>query len=170
MTVFEVLTAVFLGAVGLVVLLGCFLMGFAVIAGIRRRRVVRVGERTTARCIRSHRPAHPASTRSSGPPRSRQRFVLEFRGPDGGLVRFEDDSTPATTREGDELTVAYLPARPERAVVVIGDEQTNWAEPVQMLAAFCVFLIVMAGIAFIGVEVLRDYASAASDPGFWIEP
>lgn len=49
-------------------------------------------------------------------------------------------------------------------------ERTALAELLQILAILGVFLIVLAGIASIGVMVLQAYASAAADPNIWIEP
>lgn len=171
MAVFDVLTGVFLSAVGLVVLLGCWLTGYAYVALLRergkRRHVLRTGERATARCVRVYSHPNPADAKPGQ--KIRQRFVLEFAGPDGDLVSFEDDATPAATRVGDELTVAYLPEQPEHSVFAPADGQQDHGEPLYpVLVFFLAFLVVMAVIAFAGVAVLQAYASAP--PGLGIEP
>ncbi|MFF5899600.1 DUF3592 domain-containing protein [Streptomyces argenteolus] len=171
MAVFEVLTAVFLVLVGLVVALGCYLIGYALVDGARRRRVVRVGVHTSARCIHAYYgSSHPSLEPPEHPRRFKRRFVLGFTGPDGELIRFEDMFVPGTTREGDELTVAYLPGRPASAVVVTGEEKPGLDETLRILAALCGFLVVMAAVAYVGVLILEGYASAAADPDTWIEP
>ncbi|WP_307543171.1 DUF3592 domain-containing protein [Streptomyces sp. V3I8] len=161
----------FLSAVGLVVLLGCWLTGYAYVALLRergtRRHVLRTGERATARCV--HVYSHPNPAIAKPGRKIRQRFVLEFAGPDGDRVSFEDDATPAATRVGDELTVAYLPAQPDHAVCAPADGQQGYGEPLYpVLVFFLGFLVVMAMVAFAGVAVLQAYASAP--PDLWIEP
>ncbi|MET9595522.1 DUF3592 domain-containing protein [Streptomyces sp. NPDC006516] len=171
MTVFDVLTVVFLVLVGLVVVTGCYLIAYVLVDSARRRRVVRIGERTPARCIHAYYgSSHPSLEPPDRPRRFKRRFVIGFTGPGGDLIRFEDISVPETTREGDELTVAYLPGRPASAVVVTGDEMPGLDETLRILAALCGFLVVMAGIAYVGVVILDGYGSLAADPGSWIEP
>ncbi|MEU5659218.1 DUF3592 domain-containing protein [Streptomyces sp. NPDC047737] len=170
-TVFDVFTAVFLVVVGLVVAFGCYLIVYVLVDSARRRRVVRIGKRTTARCIHAYYgSSHPSLEPPDRPRRFKRRFVMGFTGPGGDLIRFEDLSVPDATREGDELTVAHLPGRPESAVVVTGDEKSGLDDTLRILAALCGFLVVMAGIAYIGVAILDGYESAAADPGSWIEP
>ncbi|MFJ9012808.1 DUF3592 domain-containing protein [Streptomyces canus] len=161
----------FLTAVGLVVLLGCWLTGYAYVALLRergkRQHVLRTGERATARCVRVY--SRPNWAIAKPGQKIRQRFVLEFASPDGDRVSFEDDATPAATRVGDELTVAYLPEQPEHAVFASADGQKDHVEPLYPgLVFFLGFLVVMAVIAFAGVAVLQAYAAAP--PGLWIEP
>ncbi|MDX2549124.1 DUF3592 domain-containing protein [Streptomyces sp. WI04-05B] len=171
MAVFNALTVVFLVVVGLFAVLGCLVACGVLRESSRRRRVVRIGRRTTARCVRScHKAPQPAHAQPDRVRPPKKRFVLEFAGPDSDPIRFEDPSPPATTRVGDELTVAYLPDQPASAVVVAERERTALAELLQILAILGVFLIVLAGIASIGVMVLQAYASAAADPNIWIEP
>ncbi|MFF3611480.1 hypothetical protein [Streptomyces sp. NPDC002580] len=77
---------------------------------------------------------------------------------------------PAATEVGDELAVACLPDQPAGAVVVAERGLTALVALLQILAGFCVFLTVMAGIAFIGVLIIQGYASEAVRPDSLIAP
>lgn len=57
-----------------------------------------------------------------------------------------------------------------RRIVRVGETGNGLTESLQLHAAFCVFLVVTAVIALIGVVILQGYDAAVSDPDIWIEP
>ncbi|KAB1976637.1 DUF3592 domain-containing protein [Streptomyces triticiradicis] len=170
MAVFNALSVVFLVVVGLVAAVGCYLICSLFWFFGERRRVVRVGRRVPARCVDSYDPDPLPPPRPEKYCPRKRRFVLEYPGADGGTVRFEATSPPATTCVGDQVAVAFLPDRPGSAVVVAEADKSALVQSLQVLAILCVFLVVMAGIAFVGVEILQAYGEIVDDPNTWIEP
>ncbi|MFF3617201.1 DUF3592 domain-containing protein [Streptomyces sp. NPDC002580] len=171
MVVFDALIVMLLVAVGIVVVFGCLGAFHVFRESGRHRRVVRVGRHTQAKCVRSYdKVPQPAGPQAKGHPPPKKRFVFEFPGPDGDLVRFESTLPPEATRVGDKLTVAHLPDQPASAVVVATVEKSAVIQSLRILAGFCVFLVVMAGIAVVGVLIIQGYASGAGDPNSGIEP
>jgi hypothetical protein len=171
MVVFDVFVGVLLVVVGIVVVFGCLGAFFAVRESSRHRRVVRVGRHTQARCVSSYdKVPQPAGPRAKGHRPPKKRFAFEFPGPDGDLIRFENSLPPEATRVGDKLTVAYLPEQPASAVVVDSVEKSAVIQSLRILAGFCVFLFVMAGITVVGVLIIQGYAAEATNPNSVIEP
>ena len=70
------------------------------------------GFTSQGRCLRAY-----ATTSGGGDTmvRTTLHHVYEFATLDGRVVRFDEANGPATTVEGDIVTVHYVPDRPERA-------------------------------------------------------
>ncbi|GAA2422154.1 DUF3592 domain-containing protein [Streptomyces coeruleofuscus] len=87
------------------------------LTGIARRaqdvsRAWSSGYTSQARCLRAY------TTTSGGGDtgvRTTLHHVYEFATFDARVIRFDEANGPATTVEGDMVTVHYLPDRPERA-------------------------------------------------------
>ncbi|MGW5736078.1 MULTISPECIES: DUF3592 domain-containing protein [Streptomyces] len=101
-----------------------------------------------ARCLRTYTTTsrHGDGDRVT----STLHHVYEFTPPGGRAVRFEEDNGPATTIEGDFVTVYYAADRPEAATAHAPSPGKSTASLVALLCflgvalAFCVFFMVTA--------------------------
>jgi hypothetical protein len=111
------------------------------------RRAWASGLTAEARCLRAF-----TSTRrdSDGHRGTTQHHVYEFTAGDGRPVRFEEANGPATTVQGDVVTVYYTADRPDRATAHAPAPVRAAAGMVFLLGflglvvAFCVFFVVAA--------------------------
>ncbi|WP_210576775.1 DUF3592 domain-containing protein [Streptomyces sp. GESEQ-4] len=134
------------------------LAGYGATRLMRRARDIRGawnhGLTAEARCLRAFTTTRNDSTT--------QHHVYEFTTRDGRYIRFEEAYGPATTVEGDIVTVHYLPDRPERA--------TAHAPARGKLAAGsgCVLLFLGFFIAFCiaFMIIVHAFFSAAEGFGF----
>jgi hypothetical protein len=118
--------------------------------GVVRRTVeVRLawhgGLTAEARCLRAYTTVNRDSDgRSTG---STWHHVYEFTTAAGAPVRFEERNGPATTLEGDVVTVHYTAARPKRATAFPPGSFGNEVKALLTLAflgvvvAFCVTFV-----------------------------
>ncbi|MFE2425320.1 DUF3592 domain-containing protein [Streptomyces sp. NPDC059373] len=116
-------------------------------------RALNGGVRAEGRCVRAYTTV---SRPVDGPTRSRQHFVFEFTTAEGRQVRFEDGEAPSTTIEGDYVTVAYVPERPEKATVVREGGRTPYAKAALTLVVLGVFLAVVVAIGASGFGMFSD--------------
>jgi hypothetical protein len=112
---------------------------------VERRLAWRSGLTAEARCLRAYTTAHSDSEgRSNG---STWHHVYEYAAADGRSIRFEERNGPATTLEGDFVTVHYTAGRPQRATAFAPDSGTSEAKALLILAflgvvvAFCVAFV-----------------------------
>ncbi|MGI5375702.1 DUF3592 domain-containing protein [Streptomyces sp. CA-251387] len=77
------------------------------------RRAWNSGFTAEARCLRAYTTV--SGGRGDTSVSTTLHHVYEFMARDGRVVRFDEANGPATTVEGDIVTVHYLPERPERA-------------------------------------------------------
>lgn len=105
-----------------------------------------------ARCLRTYTTTsrHSDSSRIT----TTLHHVYEFTPSAGRPVRFEEENGPATTIEGDFVTVHYAADRPEAATAHAPSPVKNAASTVGLLCffgvmlAFCVFFMVEANGLF----------------------
>jgi hypothetical protein len=121
-------------AVAGVLLLSGGLLGTAagVRAAVRQRRLP--GGRALARVVDTPLVGPPAGSRHAGPERQ---ALLEFRTPDGRLVRLRDTSGEVRLT-GDLVVVRHPPGEPERAVCPPAGES---ADPVPVLLGLLVCVV-----------------------------
>lgn len=97
-----------------------------------------------ARCLRAYTTQH---SDSDGHRSTTWHHVYEFTTADGRATRFEERNGPATTLEGDFVTVYYTAARPQSATAVAPARVRLAVGAVAVLTflgaiiAFCVFFI-----------------------------
>ncbi|MEU5597333.1 DUF3592 domain-containing protein [Streptomyces sp. NPDC020298] len=106
-----------------------------------------------ARCLRSY------TTTSGGGDTSvttTMHHVYEFTTHDGRTVRFDETNGPATTLEGDFVTVHYLPDRPEKATAHAPARGKLAASTGCMLAFFGVFIAGCVGFIFLAHFVFAE--------------
>jgi hypothetical protein len=157
--VFSVFPVVFIGFAFLIALVPLLMM-VKIVGRLRWiRRALAGGSRAEGRCV-------AAFTRTSGTtdgaPRTRRHFVFEFTTVEGRQVRFEDGSMPATTIEGDYVTVAYVPERPEKATVVRDGARAPYAEAAFTLVMLGVFFAMAVGIGLAGFGMFSDAGEFAT--------
>lgn len=122
---------------------------FAAYRTVRRAVEVRLAWRggltAEARCLRAYTTENRDSDgRGTG---SSWHHVYEYTAADGRAVRFEEHHGPATTLEGDFVTVHYMAAHPERATAFAPGSASHEAKAFAMVAflgvivAFCVTFI-----------------------------
>ncbi|MEV0319050.1 DUF3592 domain-containing protein [Streptomyces sp. NPDC050658] len=105
-----------------------------------------------ARCLRTYTTTSRNS--DSGHTTTTLHHVYEFTPSGGTAVRFEEEHGPATTVEGDFVTVHYTADRPERATAHAPSPVKNAASTIGLLCflgvmlAFCVFFMVTANTDF----------------------
>ncbi|MFF6998151.1 DUF3592 domain-containing protein [Streptomyces sp. NPDC008313] len=112
------------------------------------RRAWSSGLTAEARCLRTftttsggHGDGHATTT---------LHHVYEFTSPAGPPVRFEEENGPATTVEGDFVTVHYPADRPHRATAHAPSPARSAASMIALLLffgvvlAFCVFFVLTA--------------------------
>ncbi|MGW2637347.1 DUF3592 domain-containing protein [Streptomyces sp. NPDC001348] len=139
------------------------MIAFVVFAAVRligrARRISSAwnsGLTAEARCLRSY-----TTTSGGGGDTSvttTMHHVYEFTTRDGRTVRFDEANGPATTLEGDHVTVHYLADRPEQATAHAPARGRLAAGTGCMLAFFGVF------IAFcLAFMVLAHFIFAESD-------
>ncbi|MFG2496764.1 DUF3592 domain-containing protein [Streptomyces sp. NPDC048441] len=102
-----------------------------------------------ARCLRTYTTT--SSRNDSSHTTTTLHHVYEFTPSAAGRpVRFEEENGPATTIEGDFVTVHYTAERPERATAHAPSPVKNAASTIGLLCffgvmlAFCVFFLVTA--------------------------
>lgn len=104
-----------------------------------------------ARCLRTYTTT---SRHSDSGHTTTHHHVYEFTPSTGRPVRFEEQHGPATTVEGDFVTVHYTADRPERATAHAPSPVKNAASTLGLLCflgvvlAFCVFFMVTANDVF----------------------
>jgi hypothetical protein len=156
---FSVFPVVFI-AVAFLIALAPLVMMVRVVARVRWiSRALNGGVRAEGRCVRAYTTMR---TTTDGPARSRQHFVFEFTTAEGRQVRFEEDEAPSTTIEGDYVTVAYVPERPEKATVVRDGGRTPYAKAALTLVMLAVFLVVAVGIGVSGFAMFSDSGDVTS--------
>ncbi|MBD0841838.1 MULTISPECIES: DUF3592 domain-containing protein [unclassified Streptomyces] len=120
----------------------------------RSRRVSRAwssGLTAEARCLRMYTTASGGGDTMV---RTTLHHVYEFTTREGRTVRFEEQNGPATTVEGDIVTVHYLADRPEQATAHAPARGRLAAESGCVLAflgvfiAFCVGFMVVVHLGF----------------------
>lgn len=158
----DVFPVVFLGLLSVIALAMLVMMAKVVGRARWSSRALSGGLRAEGRCVRAY-----TRTRGTGDGsvRSHQVFVIEFTAEQGRQVRFEDESVPSTTIEGDHLTVAYLPERPERATVVREGARAPFAEAASTLLVLGMFLVVVVGFGVAGFSMMHGL-SGDPDSGF----
>ncbi|MEU0040201.1 MULTISPECIES: DUF3592 domain-containing protein [unclassified Streptomyces] len=128
---------VFFYAVPAVIMAGVIFMAVVVVRrSLDMSRAWNSGLTAEARCVRSF-----TTTSGGGGDTSVSttlHHVYEFVTRDGRTIRFEEPNGPATTIEGDILTVHYIADRPERA--------TAHAPRRGLLAAGTVFTLVICTV------------------------
>jgi hypothetical protein len=122
-------------------------------------RALTGGLRAEGRCVRIHttQSTHheDGHTRRS----STRHYVFEFEGRDGRSVRFEDMESPSTTIEGDYVTVAYLPERPEKAAVVRDGGRVPYARAVLTVVPLALFVAFAVWLGVTGFTDVRGFGS-----------
>ncbi|MEU6002341.1 MULTISPECIES: DUF3592 domain-containing protein [unclassified Streptomyces] len=104
------------------------------------------------RCLRTYTTT--SSRSDSGHTTTTLHHVYEFTPSAGRPLRFEEENGPATTVEGDFVTVHYAADRPEKATAHEPSPFKNAAGTVATLCflgvvlAFCVFFMVSANDLF----------------------
>ncbi|MEU6823608.1 DUF3592 domain-containing protein [Streptomyces atriruber] len=134
-----------------IIALGAILMAAQVVK--RSARVSRAwnsGLTAEGRCLRAYETTHGHSDTIS----TTLHHVYEFTPRAGRPVRFEEENGPATTVEGDIVTVHYEAARPEAATAHAPRPYAMAAGTVGLLCffgvivAFCVFFMATAHSLF----------------------
>lgn len=120
---------------------------FAAFRVVRRslqiRRAWNSGLTAEARCLRMFTTTHGGSGDSSV--RTTLHHVYEFTARDGRLVRFEEEDGPATTLEGDFVTVYYAEGRDVVATAKAPGRAKLAASTVAFLAFFGVIAVFCVG-------------------------
>jgi hypothetical protein len=118
--------------------------------------------RAEARCVRIY-TTHSTSHHDGHSYRSSSRhYVFEFTAEDGRPVRFEDADAPSTTLEGDYVSVAYVPGRPEKATLVRGaGERTPYVRAALTVVPLALFVAFAVGLGVEGFASINDFG-----PGF----
>ncbi|TGA86227.1 DUF3592 domain-containing protein [Streptomyces sp. MZ04] len=112
------------------------------------RRAWSSGLTAEARCLRTYTTTSRSS--DSGHTMTTVHHVYEFTPSGGRAVRFEEENGPATTVEGDFVTVHYTADRPEKATAHAPSPVKSAASTLGLLCffgvmlAFCVFSMVTA--------------------------
>ncbi|WNM35323.1 DUF3592 domain-containing protein [Streptomyces sp. Li-HN-5-11] len=132
----------------------------AIVASLRRTRRIRSawdgGLTAEGRCLRSYTTTSGGGETSV---RTTLHHVYEFTTREGRTVRFEERNGPATTIEGDFVTVHYTAEHPERATAHPPARGRLAAESGCLLAFFGVFIAFC--LAF--MVVVHTMFSAADD-------
>lgn len=111
-----------------------------------------------ARCLRTYTTTSGSDDSIS----TTLHHVYEFLTREGRSVRFEEENGPATTLEGDIVTVHYTAARPEAATAHAPRPFAMAAGTVGMLCflglivAFCVFFMTTAHSMFAADDMFND--------------
>jgi hypothetical protein len=157
--VFSAFPVVFIGFASLIALVPLVMM-VKIVGRLRWiSRALADGLRAEGRCVAAFTRVSGAG---DGPVRSRRHFVFEFTTAGGRQVRFEDAAMPATTIEGDRVTVAYIPERPERATVVGEGARAPYAAAAVALVLLGVFLVVAVGIGVAGFRMFSEAGGFAA--------
>jgi hypothetical protein len=113
----------------------------AIVASLRRTRQIRSawngGLTAEGRCLRSYTTTSGGGETSV---RTTLHHVYEFTTREGRTVRFEERNGPATTIEGDFVTVHYTAEHPERATAHAPARGRLATESGCLLAFFGVFI------------------------------
>ncbi|MEU5767485.1 DUF3592 domain-containing protein [Streptomyces asoensis] len=131
-------------------------------AGLVRRarrtaRAWRGGLVAQARCLRSYTTVGGGGDTVVG---TTLHHVYEFTTREGRAVRFEEANGPATTLEGDVVTVHYAAGRPEEATARVPARGRLLAESGFLLLFLC------AGIALCVLFMTGVHAMSAGPDGF----
>lgn len=123
-----------------------------------------------ARCLRTYTTTSRHG--DSNHIRTTLHHVYEFTPPAGRPVRFEEENGPATTVEGDFVTVYYTADRPERATAHAPSPARGAAATIGVLCflgvmlAFCIFFMVTANDMFGTADVFDSGEGFEPDDGF----
>jgi hypothetical protein len=115
-------------------------------------RVLKVGHRAEGRCVRVY-TTYSARGMAGIPGRT---SGMSSSSPHGREVRFGDDSVPSTTHEGDHVMVAYVPERPERAVVTRNGHRPPYVRSAAVLVFWAVFIVAVIGIGVSGFNMANS--------------
>ena len=132
----------------------------AIVASLRRTRQIRRawdgGLTAEGRCLRSYTTTSGGGETSV---RTTLHHVYEFTTREGRTVRFDERNGPATTIEGDFVTVHYTAGHPERATALAPARGRLTAESGCLLAFFGVFI----AFCLVFMVVVHTMFSVAGD-------
>ncbi|MDT9701195.1 hypothetical protein [Streptomyces sp. P17] len=124
---------------------------------LRLRRAWNSGLKAEARCLRMFTTTHGGSGDTSV--RTTLHHVYEFRARDGRVVRFEEEDGPATTLEGDIVTVHYAEG-PEVIATARARRRAGLAAPTVAALAF------LGAVAVFCVGFMVTYSQMSDPFGF----
>lgn len=122
-------------------------------------RALKGGRRAEGRCVRIHTTWHTHHEDGHTRRSSTRHYVFEFEAPDGRRVRFEDVDAPSTTIEGDDVTVAYVPERPEKATVTRDGGKVPYGRAVLTVVPLALFVAFAVWLGVTGFIDMRGFGS-----------